>query len=56
MHPSNHGMSWNLTWGVLGLSFAVDGMVLRKAWSNAGERAQAANMTTMKWVLSFKVV
>jgi zinc transporter 9 len=43
------------TWAVLSLSLTVDGIVLRKALLDAVNRARQAKMTTVQWILAFKV-
>ena len=54
LHPQTEALSPMWTWGVLGTSLLVDGMVLRRAWKDASERAAGMNLTTTKWLLAFK--
>ena len=54
MNPSEELVSLPETWAILGISFAVDGFVLRTALKNTRERAQEAGVSTLQWLLSFK--
>lgn len=52
--PQVEVMSPVWTWGVLGVSLIVDGVVLHRAWTDARLRAAAVNLSTMRWLMAFK--
>jgi solute carrier family 30 (zinc transporter), member 9 len=55
LHPQEAvGLEYKWTWGVLGISLLVDGVVLRRAWADASTRAKAMNLSTQKWLFAFK--
>lgn len=54
MHPPAQLESLPETWAILGVSFMVDGFVLRTALKNTRQRAAKEGVSVYRWLLSFK--